>query len=312
MNLLFIFSGFVLLVIGGEFIVRSSVALSFKFKISKFIIGMTVVSFATSLPELLVSVNAALNNSPSIAINNVIGSNIANIGLVLGLISVLGNITIDDNFYKRDWPWMFFFSLLVYFFIWQDSVLQNYEGLILFLILIFFTLRLIKKSNFQELNGNIDEKLSKISNFKIFIWIIISSITLYFGADFLVDGSIYFAKQINISEAVISVTIVAIGTSIPELAASLVAIAKKEASISVGNLIGSNIFNIGSVLGITAMIKEIQITDEIIQRDILWMLIFALIVVVLALIPRKNYLSSYKGLILFSMYISFIYLAFFQ
>ena len=310
MNLLFIFSGFVLLVIGGEFIVRSSVALSFKFKISKFIIGMTVVSFATSLPELLVSVNAALNNSPSIAINNVIGSNIANIGLVLGLISVLGNITIDDNFYKRDWPWMFFFSLLVYFFIWQDSVLQNYEGLILFLILIFFTLRLIKKSNFEEFNGNIDEKLSKISNFKIFIWIIISSITLYFGADFLVDGSIYFAKQINISEAVISVTIVAIGTSIPELAASLVAIAKKEASISVGNLIGSNIFNIGSVLGITAMIKEIQVTDEIIQRDILWMLIFALIVIVLALIPRKNYLSSYKGLILFSMYLYFIYLAF--
>ena len=312
MNLLFIFSGFVLLVIGGEFIVRSSVALSFKFKISKFIIGMTVVSFATSLPELLVSVNAALNNSPSIAINNVIGSNIANIGLVLGLISILGNITIDDNFYKRDWPWMFFFSLLVYFFIWQDSVLQNYEGLILFLILIFFTLRLIKKSNFEEFNGNIDEKLSKISNFKIFIWIIISSITLYFGADFLVDGSIYFAKQINISEAVISVTIVAIGTSIPELAASLVAIAKKEASISVGNLIGSNIFNIGSVLGITAMIKEIQVTDEIIQRDILWMLIFALIVIVLALIPSKNYLSSYKGLILFSMYLYFIYLAFLQ
>jgi len=312
MNLLFIFSGFVLLVIGGEFIVRSSVALSFKFKISKFIIGMTVVSFATSLPELLVSVNAALNNSPSIAINNVIGSNIANIGLVLGLISVLGNITIDDNFYKRDWPWMFFFSLLVCFFVWQDSVLQNYEGLTLFLILIFFTLRLIKKSNFEEFNGNIDEKLSKISNFKIFIWIIISSITLYFGADFLVDGSIYFAKQINISEAVISVTIVAIGTSIPELAASLVAIAKKEASISVGNLIGSNIFNIGSVLGITAMIKEIQVADEIIQRDILWMLIFALIVIVLALIPSKNYLSSYKGLILFSMYLYFIYLAFLQ
>ena len=197
-------------------------------------------------------------------------------------------------------------------FIFFTSVLQNYEGLILFLILIFFTLRLIKKSNFEEFNGNIDEKLSKISNFKIFIWIIISSITLYFGADFLVDGSIYFAKQINISEAVISVTIVAIGTSIPELAASLVAIAKKEASISVGNLIGSNIFNIGSVLGITAMIKEIQVTDEIIQRDILWMLIFALIVIVLALIPRKNYLSSYKGLILFSMYLYFIYLAFLQ
>ena len=312
MNIFLIFFGFLLLVVGGEFIVRSSVALSLKFNISKFVIGMTVVSFATSLPELLVSVNAALNNSPSIAINNVIGSNIANIGLVLGLISILGKITVDNYFYKRDWPWMFFFSLLMWFFISQDSVLQKYEGLILFLILIFFTLTIIKKSNYLDFKGSIDDELLKTSNFKIFIWLIISSITLYFGSEFLVDGAVNLAKQISISEAVISVTIVAIGTSVPELAASLVAIAKKEEGISVGNLIGSNIYNIGSVLGITAMIKEIPIAEEIIQRDIIWMLIFALIVIVLAIIPRKNYLTSFKGLIMFSMYLYFIFIAFVQ
>ena len=312
MNIVFIFLGFILLVVGGEFIVRSSVALSLKFNISKFVIGMTVVSFATSLPELIVSVNAALNNSPSIAINNVIGSNIANIGLVLGLISILGKITIDNYFYKRDWPWMFFFSLLMWFFISQDSVLQKYEGLILFLILIFFTLTIIKKSNYLDFKGSIDDELLKTSNFKIFIWLIISSITLYFGSEFLVDGAVNLAKQISISEAVISVTIVAIGTSVPELAASLVAIAKKEEGISVGNLIGSNIYNIGSVLGITAMIKEIPIAEEIIQRDIIWMLIFALIVIILAIIPRKNYLTSFKGLIMFSMYLYFIFIAFVQ
>ena len=312
MNIIFIFLGFLLLVVGGEFIVRSSVALSLKFNISKFVIGMTVVSFATSLPELIVSVNAALNNSPSIAINNVIGSNIANIGLVLGLISILGKITVDNYFYKRDWPWMFFFSLLMWFFISQDSVLQKYEGLILFLILIFFTLTIIKKSNNLDFKGSIDDELLKTSNFKIFVWLIISSITLYFGSEFLVDGAVNLAKQISISEAVISVTIVAIGTSVPELAASLVAIAKKEEGISVGNLIGSNIYNIGSVLGITAMIKEIPIAEEIIQRDIIWMLIFALIVIVLAIIPRKNYLTSFKGLIMFSMYLYFIYIAFVQ
>ena len=312
MNIIFIFLGFLLLVVGGEFIVRSSVALSLKFNISKFVIGMTVVSFATSLPELIVSVNAALNNSPSIAINNVIGSNIANIGLVLGLISILGKITVDNYFYKRDWPWMFFFSLLMWFFISKDSVLQKYEGLILFLILIFFTLTIIKKSNYLDFKGSIDDELLKTSNFKIFLWLIISSITLYFGSEFLVDGAVNLAKQISISEAVISVTIVAIGTSVPELAASLVAIAKKEEGISVGNLIGSNIYNIGSVLGITAMIKEIPIAEEIIQRDILWMLIFALIVIVLAIIPRKNYLTSFKGLIMFSMYLYFIFIAFVQ
>ena len=312
MNIIFIFLGFLLLVIGGEFIVRSSVALSLKFNISKFVIGMTIVSFATSLPELIVSVNAALNNSPSIAINNVIGSNIANIGLVLGLISILGKITVDNYFYKRDWPWMFFFSLLMWFFISQDSVLQKYEGLILFLILIFFTITIIKKSNYLDFKGSIDDELLKTSNFKIFVWLIISSITLYFGSEFLVDGAVNLAKQISISEAVISVTIVAIGTSVPELAASLVAIAKKEEGISVGNLIGSNIYNIGSVLAITAMIKEIPIAEEIIQRDIIWMLIFALIVIILALIPRKSYLSSFKGLIMFSMYLYFIYIAFVQ
>ena len=312
MNILFIFLGFLLLVVGGEFIVRSSVALSLKFNISKFVIGMTVVSFATSLPELIVSVNAALNNSPSIAVNNVIGSNIANIGLVLGLVSILGKITVDNYFYKRDWPWMFFFSLLMWFFISQDSVLQKYEGLILFLILIFFTLTIIKKSNYLDFEGSIDDELLKTSNFKIFVWLIISSITLYFGSEFLVDGAVNLAKQISISEAVISVTIVAIGTSVPELAASLVAIAKKEEGISVGNLIGSNIYNIGSVLGITAMIKEIPIAEEIIQRDIIWMLIFALTVIILAIIPRKNYLTSFKGLIMFSMYLYFIYIAFVQ
>ena len=312
MNIFLIFLGFLLLVVGGEFIVRSSVALSLKFNISKFVIGMTVVSFATSLPELIVSVNAALNNSPSIAINNVIGSNIANIGLVLGLISILGKITVDNYFYKRDWPWMFFFSLLMWFFISQDSVLQKYEGLILFLILIFFTLTIIKKSNYLDFKGSIDDELLKTSNFKIFVWLIISSITLYFGSEFLVDGAVNLAKQISISEAVISVTIVAIGTSVPELAASLVAIAKKEEGISVGNLIGSNIYNIGSVLGITAMIKEIPIAEEIIRRDIIWMLIFALIVIILAIIPRKNYLTSLKGLIMFSMYLYFIYIAFVQ
>ena len=139
---------------------------------------------------------------------------------------------------------------------------------------------------------------------------IISSLTLYFGAEFLVEGAVKFAKQINISEAVISVTLVAIGTSIPELAASLVAIAKNEKGISVGNLIGSNIFNIGSVLGITAIIKDIPIAQEIIQRDIVWMLMFATIIMVLSVFPEKNKISKYKGIIMLVGYFIFIFQAF--
>ena len=228
MNLIFIFLGFLLLVVGGEFIVRSSVALSFRFNISKFVIGMTVVSFATSLPELIVSVNAAINDSPSIAINNVIGSNIANIGLVLALVAVLSNISVDKKFFKRDWPWMFFLSIVLSLFLYTGNILDKLEGIILISILILFIINVLKKSNVNETYNDVDDKLSLVSNFKIFLWLIISSFALYYGSEFLVDGAVNFAKQISISEAVISVTIIAIGTSIPELAASLVAIAKNE------------------------------------------------------------------------------------
>ena len=138
MNLALIFLGFFLLVIGGEFIVRASVALSLRFNISKFVIGMTVVSFATSLPELIVSINAALNNSPSIAINNVVGSNIANIGLVLALIALLSNISVNEKSFRRDWSWMFFLSIMLWLFIITDNELNGYEGFLLIIFLVSF------------------------------------------------------------------------------------------------------------------------------------------------------------------------------
>ena len=310
MNLALIFIGFFLLVIGGQFIVRVSVALSLRFNISKFVIGMTVVSFATSLPELIVSINAAVNGSPSIAVNNVVGSNIANIGLVLALIAILSDISVDDKFFKRDWSWMFFLSIIVCLFMIQDNLLDGFEGLLLIIFLLYFIYNVLKKSDSTESYNDIDDKLKLTSNFKILIWLIISSLTLYFGAEFLVEGAVKFAKQINISEAVISVTILAIGTSIPELAASLVAIAKNEKGISVGNLIGSNIFNIGSVLGITAIIKDIPIAQEIIQRDIVWMLMFATIIMLLSVLPEKNKISKYKGIIMLVGYFVFIFQAF--
>ena len=310
MNLALIFLGFFLLVIGGEFIVRASVALSLRFNISKFVIGMTVVSFATSLPELIVSINAALNNSPSIAINNVVGSNIANIGLVLALIALLSNISVNEKSFRRDWSWMFFLSIMLWLFIITDNELNGFEGFLLIAFLVNFVYKVLKNSESTELLNDVDEKLKLTSNFKILIWLFISSLTLYFGAEFLVDGAVKFANQINISEAVISVSIVAIGTSIPELAASLVAIAKNEKGISVGNLIGSNIFNIGSVLGITAIIKDIPIAKEIIQRDILWMMAFTVLIMVLSVLPEKNKISKYKGLIMLVGYFVFIFLAF--
>jgi len=310
MDIILIFIGFTFLTVGGHYVVQSAVSLSFKLNISKFVIGMTVVSFATSLPELIVSINAAVNGSPSIALNNVIGSNIANIGLVLAFIAILGNISVEKNFYSRDWPWMFFISVIAALLIYTDNNLTSIEGLVFLFLLLLFIYSVLKKRNLNEISEEVDEKLILVSYNKIFIWLIISSLALYYGSEFLIEGAVNLAKQFNISEAVISVTIIAVGTSIPELAASVVALAKGEKGVSVGNLIGSNIFNIGSVLGITAVIKNIPVAQEIIQRDIIWMLVFALLILLLSILPKKDKLSKYKGLIILVLYFIFIFQAF--
>ena len=303
--------GFGLLVIGGEFLVRASVALSFKFNISKMVIGLTVVSFATSLPELLVSLNAALNDSPSIAINNVIGSNIANIGLVLGITALIGTIYVDKSFYKINWPAMMVFSFLLYYFLNNDLQLDAVEGAVLFLSLLLFIAYLLKQSDGIETDDSIDT-LTMISNFKIVIWLMIGGITLFFGAKWLVDGAVVIAQKIGVSEAVISVSVIAVGTSIPELAASVIAVIRKEKAISLGNLIGSNIFNIGSVLGLTSIIKPIMVKDaEILSRDIVWMLVFAGILFPLALIFKRHEIKKIEGFLLVFLYGVFIYSVFF-
>ena len=307
---LFLLLGFVLLFFGGELLVKGSVSLALRMKVSTLVVGMTIVAFATSAPELFVSLKAVFSGSSNIALGNVIGSNIANIALVLSIISILSFIKVDKNFYKQDWPIMFGFSILLTLFCITDQTLNQIEGAILVASLFFFIYYSLKKSNNELIIDDLDDKLVSTSNTKIIIWLIISSLSLYFGAEFLVNGAVNFAKQINISEAVISVSIVAIGTSIPELAASLIAITKKEKGISVGNLIGSNIFNIGSVLGITAIIKPIQIAQEIIERDIIWMLFFALLLLFMVILPRRNDLGKLKGFFMLLLYFVFITLAF--
>jgi len=310
MDVVLMLLGFGNLVVGGDFLVRASVALSLKLNVSKMVIGLTVVSFATSLPELLVSLNAALNGSPSIAINNVVGSNIANIGLVLGITALIGTIYVDKTFYRFHWPVLMLFSMLFYYFLSNDNQLSAVEGAILFTGLIIFIILVLRKSNGSELDDSIDE-LTVISNFKIGIWLLIGAIALYFGSDWLVKGAVVIAQEIGVSEAVISVSIIAVGTSVPELAASVMAIVRNEKAISLGNLIGSNIFNIGSVLGLTAMIKPIIVEDPlIISRDLIWMLVFAAVLLPLALLLKRHEIKKTEGFTLVFIYGLFLYLVF--
>lgn len=311
MSLVWIILGLIALVVGGEFLVRSAVALSFKLNISKMVIGMTVVSFATSAPELLVSLNAALSGFPDIAINNVIGSNIANIGLVLGITAIVGSIAVDKSFYKLNWPVMMLFSIALYYFLLNDRQLTAIEGGILFVSLIVFLIILIKRAKNDAVVEEVDEGLAIVSNFKITIWLLIGAAALYFGSEWLVNGAKDLALTLGVSDAVIAATVIAIGTSVPELAASVIAAAKQEKALSLGNLIGSNIFNIGSVLGLTAMIKTIPVTaDQILTSDIFWMLGFSAVLIPLILIPKKFQISRYKGLLLVTAYGIFLFLAF--
>jgi cation:H+ antiporter len=315
LSVLFIFLGLVLLVVGGEFLVRSSVALSFRFNISKMVIGLTVVSFATSAPELLVSVQAALNGFSDIALGNVIGSNIANIGLVLGITAVITPLTIDHDFYKFNWPVMMLLSVGLYFILRSGMEITRLEGLgfiVIIGIYLFLLIRRAKKARGAELvDDSVDEGLSKVSNFKVIVWLLIGGIALYAGSELLVTGAVDLATKMGISERVIAVTMIAIGTSVPELAASVIAALKKEKAISLGNLIGSNIFNIASVLGITAMIQPIAVkSQEILTNDIFWMLAFAAVLIPLAFLPKQFEIGRLKGVIIVIAYAIFISMAF--
>ena len=299
--------GFALLVIGGEFLVRASVGLSFKLKLSKMVIGLTVVSFATSAPELLVSLQAAFENAPNVILGNVIGSNIANIGLVLGLTAIITTMTVDRDFYILNGPIMILFSIGLYVLLQQDKVLSSYEGMGLVGALIGYLIILIRRAKKTKEVKGVDDALSQSSYFKIIIWLLIGGSALYFGSDWLVKGATDLAVTMGVSDYIISVTIVAIGTSIPELAASIIAALKKEKGLSLGNLIGSNIFNIASVLGITAIVKPIFVQDEaILSTNIFWMIGFAAILLPLALLKPQSKLNRAKGAFLFIAYAIFM------
>ena len=270
---------------------------------------MTVVSFATSAPELLVSLQAAMDGSPAIALNNVIGSNIANLGLVLGITAIIGPIMVSKDFYKLNWPVMMAFSLVLFYFLQNDGLLTRIEGLSLFLGLIVFLVVLIKSTKEEEESDEVDDKLATVGYGKILGWLAIGGLALYFGSEFLVDGAKTLAKSVGVSEGVISITMIAIGTSVPELAASVIAAVKGEKAISLGNLIGSNIFNIASVLGLTSLIKDIPVTEpQILDRDIFWMLGFAFVILPLVFLPKQFNLNRVKGIVLFLAYVLFIYL----
>ena len=289
MDYLGILFGIILLSYGGDLLTKSSIDISLKFSVPKIIIGMTVVSFATSAPELIVSLNATLDGLPSFAIGNVLGSNIANIGLVLGIITIIYPITLKQRFYYTDFPLLMISTALFYFIIYTDNQISRTEGFILLISItaILFYLFIYQKKSISEFSEEIDN--NKISITKSFMYIIFSGSLLWLGSETLIKSAVTVANKFEISERVISITMVAIGTSIPELAASIVASLKKQNDLSIGNLIGSNIFNLLVVIGVTSSIIPIGgIQNSVIFNDMLWVVLFSAIILPLAYFGKRN------------------------
>lgn len=308
-SILLMFSGLVVLIIGGNLLLKSAVSISLKFKIPKILIGLTVVSLATSAPELIISLKSALIGSPDLAIANVVGSNIANLGLVLGLTILLSPLKISKDIYKVDWPIMIFSSFCFYVMI-SDSIINRSEGLILvsFLIITIFSLIKHQKNSNEDLNVEVDSGDSVDSIFKSILILLVGGFFLYLGSEWFISGAIELASFFGVSERIIGITVVSIGTSVPELVTSMVAIYKKEKSISLGNLLGSNIFNIFAVLGITSIVTPLIVGDvNIVNFDIYIMLFFALIIFPLIYMPNRYVLGRKEGVIILSFYFLYVF-----
>jgi cation:H+ antiporter len=307
LDFLGILFGIILLSYGGDMLTKSSVDISLKFSVPKIIIGMTVVSFATSAPELIVSLNATLNGFSNFAIGNVIGSNIANIGLVLGIITIIYPITLQQRFYTSDFPLLMLSTFLFYLLLITGNKITRVEGIILLvsISLILIYLFLYQKKSISEFSDIGDT--SKIFIPQSIFYVLFSGLLLWLGSETLIKSAITVANKYEISERVISITMVAIGTSIPELAASVVASIKKQNDISIGNLIGSNIFNLLVVIGITSTVFPIeQIDSKIIFNDMLWVILFSAVILPLAYLKRRNILTRKKGIIILTLYLIFI------
>lgn len=317
MDYFWLILGFVVLIIGGDFLVKGSVGIAVKAQISKLVIGMTVVSFGTSSPELLVSMGAALEGGEKsfMSIGNVIGSNIANIALVLGVTALIYPIKVKRESLIQDWPVMFlstlFFVVFMRFFDAEEYKINRWEGCLLFILIIFFTGYMVLKSrketkNISENNKNQDFiNSSRFSFWKNFFFLIAGCLGLVFGSKWLLEAATNIASDAGVSPFVIGVTVLAFGTSVPELAASSIAAYRKQTDIAIGNLIGSNIFNILCVVGLTGSFVAMPLKRNVLDFDAWWMLGISFLVFPLMLFGKN--INRWKGILLVFTYFCYLY-----
>jgi len=315
LDVLLLLAGLAVLVFGGDFLVRGATNIAYKANISPLVVGLTIVAFGTSAPELVVSLSSVHEN-PGISIGNVVGSNICNLSLVLGATALVYPIVVGKETIKIDWSMTIGSSLLLYFFVSADGMLKPFEGFILFLILIIYSYYLIEISRRDaKLNGGkeiLDDDLKEeyeealASNiWKEVGFLLVGIVMLYFGGKMFVDNAVSIAKSLKVSDEVIGLTVVALGTSFPELITSIIAATKKNTDLAVGNLLGSCIFNVFSILGITSMVKAVTVSESVINFDMIVMV--GIMLLLLPIMLSKKRISSFEGIILLLIYGSYTF-----
>lgn len=309
-NLLLVIAGLVLLIWGADRFVHGAAATARNLGVAPLLVGLTVVAFATSAPEILVSIVAALQKEPGLAFGNAIGSNIVNIGLVLGLTAMIRPIKLESATLRREMPALLAVSLLTVS-LFLDTFLSRVDGVVMLtglVIVMVWLARLGMRSGDQDplAMDYAAEIPSDVSMPMALVWLVIGLGTLLIGAELLVDGAIGIAKLLGVSEVVIGITIVAFGTSLPELAVSLASALKKEYGLAIGNIVGSNIFNLLAVIGIAATIAPAALAPTVLSLHIFVMVAFTLVLFAMTYdYDGKAQLSRLEGLALFVAYIAY-------
>ena len=308
---LYCVAGFILLGVSGEALLRGAVTTADRLKVPPLLIGLTVIAFGTSIPELTVSLNAARSGNPDIAVGNVVGSNIANILLVLGAMAVFRSFTIDAGTLNRDGRMMLGVSVLMVLMA-LNGVITQWMGFGLLAILAGFTFLLYRRArqeaDVDETAASVDENLLEGSLLLALIILIAGLAGVLWGSDLMVKGAVGVAQQAGISQAVIALSIVAIGTSLPELFISLFASLRGHAGLAIGNIIGSNISNILLILGVVASTGPLNVSAEIANRDVWVMLGVAILGLVLMRSARRmSRIEGLFSLVLYALYVGYLY-----
>ena len=306
--------GFVLLMKGADFFVEGSSSIAKQFRIPGLVIGMTIVAMGTSLPELAVSLTASISHNNSLAISNVVGSNIFNLMIVLGVSAIISSLYVSDIVVKRDFPFSVVCAILLMIFGYFGMKLNRWEGvifLVLFVLFLFVMLHHTMKSRKEGLEtevevveeAEIESEIKILPTWRSLLYIVAGMVAIHFGGDWVVEQATYFAKLFGVSETLIGLTIVACGTSLPELVTSIAAAKKKELDMAVGNVVGSNIFDIIFILGISATITPVGFINENLM-DIVVLLVFSLIVWLFS--KTKHKLGKKEGIAMIILYVIYL------